>query len=642
MKKIIFIIPLIFQVLNAQNKANETLFTVAGEAVSVEEFERVYTKNNINNQADYSKESLDEYLNLFINFKLKVKEAEMLQMDTIQSIKQELESYKVQLVKNYANDKEVTDELIKQAYERSKYEIDASHILLLWPSNYPSAADSAKVLKAINAIKRKATASNFNELAKSSSEDPSAIENSGKLSYLTVFQTVYPFENALYSTKVGEISEPVATQFGYHLVLVHDKRAARGKITTAHILIKSKDTDDAEKQAQAKQKAQSIYNKLVQGTISFDAAVVQYSEDNKTKYQAGKLPELSVAEMLSEFADAAFELKNNNDFSAPVKTSIGWHIIKRVSRKEVPDFEAAEASLASRVSRDSRSNVALVKNVADSKLKFGYKENKANFTEVEKALNKNTKLDLSKFDKEIFTIGNRTFLQKDFIPYAQKSLNPKEGNLNNTSQIRALYNSFQNENIQKYRETNLAEINEDYKNLMQEYHDGILLFELTNEVVWTKAVTDTVGLKAFHELNRSNYMWADRANISTFTFQDEKSATKGIKLLGKGKDLDFILKKLNKKSQVVKVYTQKIEKENFNYEGLKWTKGASVKNNLENGSIEYTVVNKISKAEPKELNETRGYVISDYQNYLEKEWLDTLKSKYKIELNNDVFQSLIK
>lgn len=641
MKKIIFIVPLFFQFLTAQNN-NETLFTIDNESVSVAEFERVYTKNNINNQADYSKASLDEYLNLFVNFKLKVKEAEMLQMDTIPSIKQELESYKVQLVKNYANDKEVTEELIKEAYERSQYEVNASHILVLWPNSYPSAADSAKTLKAINLIKKKATPKNFNELAKTSSQDPSAKDNGGNLSYLTVFQTVYPFENALYSTKVGEISEPIATQFGYHLVFVHDKRPARGKIKTAHILIKSKETDSDTDKATAQQKAQSIYNELIQGTINFEAAVPKYSEDAKTKFKAGKLPELSSAEMLSEFGDAAFALENDNEFSKPIKTPIGWHIIKRLSKTEVPAFEDAEQDLAVKVNRDSRSNVALEKNIEDSKLKFGFSQNKASFNEVEAALIAGNITDVEKYNKEIFTIGEQKFFQKDFINYTQKNLKFDKNDSNRASKIKSVYNKFQGEYIQKYRETHLAEINEDYKNLMQEYHDGILLFELTNNEVWSKAVADTVGLKTFHEANKNNYMWADRADVSTYSFQNDKAAQKGIKFLEKGKNSDFVLSKLNKKENLVKVKKLKVEKENFNNEELEWLKGSNSNKTLEDGSVQYTIVNEILSPMPKALNETKGYVISDYQNYLEKEWIANLKNKYKVEVNNQVFQSLIK
>jgi len=642
MKKIIFILPLFFQFLNAQEIDSQTLFTVDDEVVTVEEFERVYTKNNINNQADYSKESLEEYLNLFINFKLKVKEAEMLQMDTISSINKELESYKVQLVKNYANDKKVSDELIKEAFERSQYEVDASHILVLWPNDFPSAADSARALKAINAIKEKATVDNFNTLAKTSSQDPSAKNNEGRLSYLTVFQTVYPFENALYNSKVGEISDPVATQFGYHLVLVHDKRPARGKITTAHILIKSKESDSDVDKAEAEKKANGIYNDLMNGEISFEEAVLQYSQDKKTKYNSGKLPELSSAEMLTEFADAAFAIANDNEIAPPVKTTIGWHIIKRISKTEIPNFEDAEFDLSNKVARDSRSNVAMAVNVEDSKKKFGFSQNKENIKELESILLRVVNDTNTTYDKEIFTIGNKTYTQQDFIDYSNKAFVIDLLDKNNDAKIRKEFKKYQDKRIQKYRESHLAEINEDYKNLMQEYHDGILLFELTNKEVWSKAVSDTVGLKEYYEANKDAYMWNERADIYTYTFANENVANKGYKLLAKGKSNEVLEKKLNKKETLLKISNQKLEKESFNKEELEFVKGSEVETVKENGEIEYVLVKDILAPTNKKLEETKGYVISDYQSYLENQWIDNLKNKYTVELNKDVFQSLIK
>ncbi|MCB0510593.1 MAG: peptidylprolyl isomerase, partial [Bacteroidetes bacterium] len=356
MKKLILFLSFIVQLSFAQNLDDETLFTVAGKEVKVKDFVRVYTKNNINNQADFSKASLEDYLNLFVNFKLKVLEAENLKMDTIKSIQNELRTYQKQLAQNYINDKEVSEDLVKEAYERSKVEVDVSHILIRWPKEFPTSADSLNTLKAIKAIKKQVTAANFNKLAKEKSQDPSAKENEGRLGFLTVLQTVYPFENAMYTTPVGSISEPVASQFGYHLVLVHATRPTRGKMRTAHLFIKSKETDNEEKQANAKKKIDEIYKELVSGAIDFDAAVQKYSEDSKTKFQNGLLPELSSGEMIPSFADVAFSLEKDGDFSEPVQTPIGWHIIKRISKTDIKDYEEASNELEKRVERDSRSN----------------------------------------------------------------------------------------------------------------------------------------------------------------------------------------------------------------------------------------------------------------------------------------------
>lgn len=647
MKKTFLILFLAHTALNIFAQQSSTLFTLNNTPVSVEEFERVYTKNNINNQADYSKESLDEYLDLFVNFKLKVAEAEALQLDTIPAIKKELETYQKQLVQNYATDKEVSAALLEEAYERMKLEVDASHILFLWPNAYPSAKDSAQVLKKILQLKKDLTADNFADLAQSKSEDPSAKENKGHLDYLTVFRTVYPFETALYNTKVGQISEPVATQFGYHLILVHDIRPARGKITAAHLLLKIKASDSVEKQKEVKDQAFKIYEELQNGDYDFSSAVKQYSEDKKTKYQGGKLPELSSGEMITEFADAAFSIPNDGGIAEPILTSIGWHIIQRVGKNEVPSFEDASPSLSSKISRDSRSNVAQEKNIADSKKQFGYELNVKNLDQAIDALarsSENGKFNLSpeEFSGNIFTIGEDKISQKSFIEYALSSLKNTNSKENLVAQLKMTFDKFQISKIQQYREDHLAEINLDYKNLLQEYHDGILLFELTDREVWSKAVTDTSGLKKFYEQNKSNYMWKERAVYDKFTFENEKAALKGVKLLEKGKTSALILSKLNKKEDLVQLESFKQEKSNLTVEGLAWEKGASVKKEMEDGKVLYYIVNSLIDPEPKKLKETRGYVISDYQNFLEKQWIEKLKSKYTVQINKEAFRSLIK
>jgi peptidyl-prolyl cis-trans isomerase SurA len=645
MKKVFFSSLLFIQILFAQTKEDAILFSLDNKPVYLSEFERVYTKNNINNQANYSQASLEEYLNLFINFKLKVKEAEVLQMDTITSIKNELNTYKTQLIKTYSSNKVVNEGLLKEAYDRSLYEVDASHILIRWPNEFPSANDSAAVLKTILQIKKNLTAKNFSEVAAKSSQDPSAKDNLGRLGYLTVFQTVYPFENAIYTTKVGQISEPVASQFGYHLVLVHDVRPARGKIKTAHLLIKSKETDSPEKKLEAKNKAFQIYEDLQNSKSSFTDAVRLYSDDTKTKQQGGVLPELSSAEMLPSFADAAFSLNKDGDFSAPVLTSIGWHIIQRISKTEIKSFDLSQNDLKTKVERDSRSNVAQEKNIEDTKNVFSYKFNASAFKELTVALEKsydNGKflLDEKAYNKELFSIGIDKYTQNDFIAYLNKTSQNLKSSDNLNGRIKLAYDKFEDDKIKIYRENHLAEINEDYKNLLQEYHDGILLFELTDKEVWSKAVMDTTGLALFHEQNKMNYMWPERAIYSKYTFSDEKTETKALTLLNKGKSSTEVLDKLNKKANVVQHQTYKVENSNLP-EFLKWEKGSNM--NISNdGALHYYVVESFIQPEPKKLNETRGYVISDYQNYLEKQWIDKLKAKYPVELNKSLFESLIK
>ena len=479
------------------------------------------------------------------------------------------------------------------------------------------------------------------------SQDPSAKDNKGRLGYLTVFQTVYPFENALYSTEKGKISDPVATQFGYHLVLVHDVRPARGKIKTAHILVKSKASDAADKRKEAEEKIQAVYAQLTNGELDFAEAAKKFSEDNKTKFQGGKLPELSSAEMIVQFADAAFGLEKDGDYSSPVLTEIGWHIIQRISKSEIGTLEEAEGMLTNKIARDSRSNVAQAMTNEDTKAQFGFSKDKNAVEDVVRKLagsydSGSFMLQASEKNNKLFSIGKVSYSANDFIAYVKKSLRNVKNIANLPALVKANYDAFESAQLQEYREENLAEINEDYRDLMQEYHDGILLFELTDKEVWSKAVMDTAGLKAFHEKNKMKYMWSERIAYTSYVFKDEKSAAKGMKFVDKAWSSTKLLEKMNKKDQVVKAESFKVLKESFDAQGTEIVKGNKVLQQREDEQVEYWVIDELLEPMPKELAETRGYVISDYQSYLEKEWIASLKQKYTVKVNKEVFNSLIR
>lgn len=654
-KKAILIFSSLFAVAFAQtNQDQTTLFTIAGTPVSVGEFTRVYTKNNINNQADFSKKSLDEYLKLYENFRLKVKEAEALGMDTAKAFSNELASYRSQLTGTYLADRKVTDNLIKEAYDRMKEEVEVSHILIFWPNNNPTKADSAKVLKEILSVKAAAQKTNFqdqvaiyNKLNTTKYAGNKQKYESGNLGYVTVFQTVYPFENAMYNTPVGQISEPVATQFGYHLVYVKNKRSARGKMETAHLLVKSKDGDSPENQKIAEAKAKQISEDIKSGKITFEEAVKTYSEDKKTKFQGGVLPALSGAEMLESYSNAVFALKNDGDVTAPVKTELGWHIIKRIKKDELPEYDFAKNDIEKRVQKDSRSNVANVMMIADTKTKFGFSENNLAVSSLVRNYETHLKADAAALKTNtdnspvLFNIGTKKVTENEFFKYlkSDKASKPEE----TKEFVMEKYKFFKADAITKYREDHLEEISPDFKNLMQEYHDGILLFELTNKEVWNKAVEDTTGLNKFFENNREKYIWKDRIAYANYTAKDLKTADKLKKYLSKGKTNEFIMTKLNKKEETVNVKEFKAEKgANEVVNTLDWKKASITEEKNLDGSVKITYVTELLAPSQKKLGETRGYVISDYQDFLEAEWIKTLSQKYPIKLNEEVFKSLVK
>jgi len=335
----------------AQDK-NATVLTVDGEATSLEEFENIFRKNN--RDSAISQQSLDEYMELFINFKLKVKEAREAGLDTVKKFITELDGYRNQLARPYLTDTDKLNDLMREAYQNQTQEVRAMHILIKTDAN-ATPADTLRAYNKTMAIReRLMKGEDFASLAKAVSEDPSAKDNGGDLGYFTAFQMVYPFEKAAYDTKVGEVSMPVRTRYGYHLIKVVDKRSARGEIHVAHIVVKPKSETDGEANAQTK--INEIYQKSLSGESTFEDLASKFSDDPTSAKKGGELAWFGTGKMVIEFEDAAYSLKNNGDVSQPFKTSFGWHIVKRLDYKPLPSFESMEKELKNKVSKDKRAN----------------------------------------------------------------------------------------------------------------------------------------------------------------------------------------------------------------------------------------------------------------------------------------------
>lgn len=628
-----------------------TIFTVAGQPVTVGEFEYVYNKNNVNNQADYSEKSLTDYLNLYENFRLKVKEAEEIKLDTLSSLKNELEGYRKQLAKSYLTDREITEQLVQEAYNRSLQEVNASHILVKCDENANPADTLLAYKKAIELRKRILKGESFEKIAQENSDDPSAKQNKGEIGYFTVFQTVYPFETAAYTAKAGEVSQPVRTQFGYHLVKLNSARPAQGEIHVAHILLKYPEkVTDVEKGA-IKKRIDSIYTEINKGTLTFDDAVLAFSDDRTSKNKKGELQWFGTGRMVPEFETAAFGLKKDGEISKPTSTAYGWHIIKRLEQRSVAPFSEVKNDFKKKVERDSRSAVAKTKLIERIKKDYSFSENppaRLNFyAAIDSSISKGGfNADSLKYNKEsvIFVLASKLYTAQDFAKYIEKNGRrrndkSKEGLLNE------YYENFVNQKCLDQEESQLENKKPEFASLMREYRDGILLFELTDRKVWSNAVKDTVGLQKFHDDNKTKYMWGNRADVQIYNASDAKIANAAYKLAGKGKTPAEIQKKLNvaNAKSKVSVLEGKYEKGQYDVvDKIEWKPGLTPLNKLNDSSYQFIFVKQIATPEPKSLKEAKGYVVSDYQEYLEKKWLSDLRQKYPITLNNDVFRSLIK
>ena len=628
----------------------QVLFTIGNDKVYLTDFEYVYNKNNINDDNSYTKESLDEYLELYINFRLKVKEAEELGLDTVPAIHDELATYRVQLARSYLYDREVNEKLLQEAYDRLKFEVRASHILFsIHEAGLP--ADTLEAYNdALKVRKRILKGEDFTKLAEQYSADPSVKSNGGDIGYFTAFQTVYPFESAAYNTKVDEVSMPVRTRFGYHLVKVTDKRQAQGTIRVAHILIKIPPDATQDQITAAKEKADVIVRRLKDGEL-FEDMARQESEDKLSAGKGGQLPEFSTGKMVQEFETAAFALQQDGDFSEPVQTEYGWHIIKRISKSEIPPFDEMKVDLKKRVEKDSRSAMARTVLVQRIKKDYGFTEyNKAREALFKKigddiVKSKFVMQDKSSLDKPLFKLADRSYSQKEFVEYLEKSQNKKR-NIPAYVLFNDYYNKFLEQSCLDYEESQLENKYPEFKSLMKEYHDGILLFELTDTKVWSKAIKDTTGLQKFHDNHLNNYMWDQRADVTIFTAKNEKIAKSAKKLVKKGKlSLDEIMAKVNTNEEPdnLKFASGKYERgQNEIVDQIEWVEGLSDNITKENSPVMFVKVNKILQPTPKTLNEAKGFIVSDYQEYLEKEWIKELRKKYPVEVNKGVFNSLIK
>ena len=632
--------------LVGQSPDSQTLMTIAGSQVTLGEFKKVYLKNN-NKEGDIDMKDVREYLELYINYKLKVKEAEEEKLDTSATFINELKGYRKQLAQPYLTDREVTDALIQEAYDRMKKDVHASHILLNVSGDALPKDTLAAYNRALKIREMILKGADFNKVARDSSDDPSAKDNGGDLGYFTGMQMVYPFETAAYTTKPGQISMPVRTKFGYHIVKVHDIRDAQGEIRASHIMIKLGANSNDSIAAQAKQKIDEIYEKLKKGQ-NFEELAMNFSDDKGSAKNGGQLPPFGTGRMVPEFEKAAFALKNDGDFSAPVKTSYGWHIIKRVEKKPIPSFEEKKNDLKTMVARDSRADVSKASMIGRIKKEYNFKEFPKNKDPFMNALDSTlvtgewSSDHVKGFNKPLFSLGTTTYSQEDFAKYI--SVHQSKKTNTTAKQIGyQLYNQYVDETCIVYEESQLENKYPEFKALMQEYRDGILLFDLTDKKVWSKAVKDSAGLAQFYEKNKGNYMWDRRCDAIIYTCANAEIAAKARKMLKKKKTMVEVLTALNKDSQLnVNTKDGKFSKgENDIIDNIEWKPGLS-EDISKNNSVIFVDVIKVIEPAPKSLDEAKGIITADYQNYLEKEWIQSLRSKYAVTVNQDVLNSISK
>lgn len=643
--KVFFVFGFCFFVITSFGQSKDPVLMKIGKSdVTVSEFKYIYEKNNGAN-ADYSRNSVMEYLDLYTKFKLKVEKARALQMDTIASLRSELEGYRKQLAGSYLIDKEVTEALLKELYGRMDYDVEFSHIFAGFPEN-ATAAQKEEAKAKLREIKAKLVSGyEFSAAAAAYSEDRKSGLQGGKMGFVTAKlpSGFYELETAIYTAPLGEVTDIIESKLGYHLVKVTQRRPARGIIEVAHILI---DSDN-------KALADSVAN-LAKNGADFEALVSQFSIDKATVKNGGKLPPFGINTYSLTFEVGSYTLHKDGDVSNAMLTESGWHIIKRIKRYPKDSYDLFVRKMKSQINKDSRFNVAKDKLIEDIKKSAGIQEDRGELANFIKGLDEEfysykwaPAADVS--TKPLFTLGgSQVVTVKDFADYCKKNTRTrlkydKSSPLKNT--VEELYQSFINDTALAYEEQSLDKKYPEFRSLMREYEEGILLFEVTKVNVWDKANQDTSGLVQFFEHQANTYYTPEKADISTFMIQskDKKLADKIYKYAVKN-DSEALIKKFNKKEEVVTLTKGEIEKGSPESMNLSWTKNAvsSLKSSSDANSYSFVKVNTVVPARPKTLNEARGYVVADYQNYLDKAWLKSLESEYNVVIYKDVLNSLIK
>ena len=494
--------------MNVFSQNEKTLVTINKEKTTITDFKRIYEKNLDAIDSEEAKDVTNN-LTLYINYKLKVEEAYLLKFDTLPSYKKEIASYKDQLAAPYLQDTTFITELVKEVYLRTKNEVKAKHILIRTLKD-ATPKDTLISFNKITTIRNRIiNGEDFEKVAVETSEDISAqgnakkgIEgNKGNLGYFSAFNMVTPFEDAAYKTEVGAVSMPFRSKFGYHILKVDDFRAAKGEIEAAHILISNSTESN-------KAKINEVYKRL-QNKETFAKLANAYSDDSGSKTKGGTLGKFGTGRMVKPFEIAAFSLENEGDFSKPFKTRFGWHIVKLLKKHPIRSFAEMKQELTAKIKRSSRMQMSETAVINKLKKQYSIVENE----ESKDILNRKDIRTISKdsLQNNIISINDSNIKQETFVEYLKNRRNKP---------IYVLFEMFKNQEILAYYKKNLVNTEPEYANVLKEYEDGLLLFELMQQKIWNKSSKDTLGLKTYFSNNKEKYGTKELKNIKGEVMND--------------------------------------------------------------------------------------------------------------------------
>lgn len=633
MKQVLAFLLLISSTLAYAINMDTTLMTIGDKDITLGEFEYLHKKNN---QVVTDEESSpDNYIDLFVNFKLKVIEAEDLGLDTVSSFVNELSGYRDQLAEPYLKDQDLDEKLIQEAYDRLKEEVEASHILINLKGDNPTDTLAAYT-KAMEARAKVMGGESFESVAKSYSDDPSAASNGGYLGYFSGFQMVLPFEEAAFNTPVGEVSMPARSRFGYHIIKVTNRRLSKGEVNVSHILILSNENMSDEEKAEKEKKVFSIYEQIQEGE-DFAKLAEEYSDDHGSSTKGGNIGFIRTGQTIPPFEKAAFALENKGDISEPVLTRFGWHIIRLEGTKGLPSYEEKKSDIKRRLARDERGTKPEKVFLNNLKKEYNFTIDNANLNALYtfadgKSVDSNLVAELKLMQDTIITFGDIAKTQADLIAFTwNKTLN----GINFETE----YAEFEKKSLMDYEKSRLEIKYSDFKYLINEYHDGLLLFEISNQKVWGKASKDTKGLNKFYKKNKKDYTFTDSCFGGNVIYIKDSAVLAKYDSLTVNLTLEEIVDSINTEEILVKTEDGFFKVgDNASIDYLHFGEGNSTAN--EEFSIVFLDGQRYEIGDIKPLDATRGAAISDYQNYLEAKWIKSLRKKYKVKVDKSLLESL--
>ena len=637
---IIVMILLLPAICQAQNPDDKILMNIAGKNVEAGEFIRMYKKSIEPGKTL----DIDLYLEQYISFKLKVADAVKEGLDTTKAFRNELNGYRKQLAQNYLTDSQAKEKVLQKAYQRYLTEVNTWHILISCPPE-ASAEDTLKAwTKASDIRERIIQGEPFEKVARGSSDDKSVMVNGGNLGYFTVFQMIMPFEEAAFNLKKGAISAPVRTPYGYHIIKVTDKRASKGRILVAHIMKSvppgagDKETKDAESEINR------IYKELQEG-VSFSDMAQKHSDHKESAVNGGKLNWFGTGEMIPVFSEAAFAISDTGQYSKPLKTLYGWHIIKLLNKTSPGSLEESRSFLESKINQSYLNSISKKSLIEKLKKEYRYTLNRAAYNWFIDHTDTLLIQGLARYKKDsmppgnLYTFANQRFTTKEFAAYIEKrgsmiiTDDPKQF-IDRSIETRV------SDQIIVYENSVLEKKYPEFRYLMNEFHDGILLFEISGKKVWNKASEDSLGLKKYYEEYKNDYLTPRGIDAKIYSLDspgNKRKLISAFKRYSRKPNTDnLLLDKFNNKGDTLLTIKEGtwFKGDNPQLDKVQWVPG-TIFNKMEN-SPAIIVIKKISEPGPLPFDEVQSEMITGFQDNLNAEWLKQLKGKYNIKVDSKV------